>query len=479
MLLQVSCYHRGMHPCSLPGLRAFGAGFLILLGSLWASDDAVAADLERHVILITIDGFPASFFWDSKIPLPHLRELAKAGVAAEGIHVSDPTITWPNHTTLVTGVRPERHSVLFNGILRRKGPGEPVHVDEQTDKSELVAVPNLFDVLHEQGLRTAAIDWPCTRNSPAIDDNFPDAPQNLLHTTARLRQELIAREVLASDNDKAFQALSGPGRDDVWTEAACQVIRERKPHLLALHLLNTDGIQHRYGPGTPASATALRLADAYVGQVLQAVEQAGLGPSTTIFITADHGFAMATNLLQPNVILRRAGLLELGPTNQIAHARAQVVPEGGTAMVYLTDPKTRASDRQQVIDLFRGAEGIDEILTPDVYHGLGLPLPQANPGMADLVLAAKDNYMFSGSAAGEAYVVPASLGGNVGTHGYLASNPHMVGLFVAAGRGIKPQGRVGIVNNLDVAPTIARLLGVNLPSPDGAPLTQILDTLAN
>jgi predicted AlkP superfamily pyrophosphatase or phosphodiesterase len=222
---------------------------VLLCGAVTASD--------RHVVLVTIDGFPASMFWDAKTSIPQIRQLAGDGVAAEAMRVSTPTVTWPNHTTLVTGVRPQRHSVLFNGILRRAGPGLSVNIDPKNDKSELVAGPTIFDLLHEHGFRTAAIDWPCTRNSTALDDDFPDTPDSLLHTTSRLRRELVAQNILADESDAAFHALTGPGRDDVWTKAACYVIRQRKPNLLVLHLLT-----HSLSPPAVASngpARSLRL----------------------------------------------------------------------------------------------------------------------------------------------------------------------------------------------------------------------------
>src|SRR5919106_1092165 len=82
-----------------------------------------AAEIERHVVLITIDGFPAAMFRDPKSSIPRIRELAREGAVAEGMRVSNPSVTWPNHTTLVTGVHPEKHSVLFNGVFTRPGPG--------------------------------------------------------------------------------------------------------------------------------------------------------------------------------------------------------------------------------------------------------------------------------------------------------------------------------------------------------------------
>jgi arylsulfatase A-like enzyme len=445
--------------------------FAMALSRLLVAD---AAEREGYVVLITIDGFPASMFWDAKASLPRIRQLASQGVAAEAMRASNPTVTWPNHTTLVTGVRAEKHSVLFNGILHRAGPGEPVTIDPRQDQTELVAVPTLFDLLHQHGLRTAAIDWPCTRNSDSVDDNFPDTPDALNFTTPRLRQELLAQHILPDESVARFEALSGPGRDEIWTKAACRVIRERQPNLLVLHLLNTDSIHHRYGPYSPASFTALALADTYVGQVLDALYAAGIYGNTTVFVTADHGFANATNILQPNVLLRRAGLLQLGPTNQIAKACAQVIPEGGTGMIYLTNPGTREADRQQVLELFAGKEGIAQVLQPSDYGALGWPTPTENPGMADLVLVAKSGYAIAGAVTGDEFLAQPGPKTNLGYHGYLASYATMEVPFVAAGAGIKHAGKIGRLDNIDVAPTIAHLLGLRLPEAQGKVLTQIL-----
>ncbi|MCI0351491.1 MAG: alkaline phosphatase family protein, partial [Acidobacteriales bacterium] len=117
--------------------------FVSFLGA--AIGNALAAPTNRHVILITIDGFAAYLLTDPQAPIPTLRRMAAEGAVAEGMRVSNPAITWPNHTTLVTGVHPEKHSVLFNGVLVRQGPGLPVRVDGKRDKANLVAVPTVYD----------------------------------------------------------------------------------------------------------------------------------------------------------------------------------------------------------------------------------------------------------------------------------------------------------------------------------------------
>jgi len=455
-------------------MRNLALWFVVLSLSLCGWSGGVAG--ESRVVLVTIDGFPARMFWDAKTPIPVIRQLAAEGAAAEGMRVSNPTVTWPNHTTLVTGVRAARHSVLYNGKLVRGGPGLPVRVEPGRDKSELVSVPTLYDVLHRAGLRTAAIDWPCTRNTDSLDDNFPDVPEGVRYTTALLRQELVSERVLRDEMDASFRKMTGPERDEAWTEAACHVIRARRPHLLLLHLLNTDSVNHRYGPQSPESYAALALADRCVGQLLKALEAADIRESTTVFLVADHGFATATKVLLPNALFRRAGLLEIDDSKRITAARAMVVPEGGTGMIYLTDPKTREADRRRVIELLAGKEGVSEVVGVDRYASLGLPSPEMNSGMADLVMAAGDGYALAGDATADEFVKPVTGGMNRGYHGYLASNPKMNAVFIASGRSIRRGVRLGLVDNIDVAPTMARLLGHELAGAEGKVISGILSS---
>jgi predicted AlkP superfamily pyrophosphatase or phosphodiesterase len=108
----------------------------------------------------------------------------------------------------------------------------------------------------------------------------------------------------------------------------------------------------------------------------------------------------------------------------------------------------------------------------DGAAALGMPAPAENPGMGDLILYAKPGYAFSGAAAGEAVTGPAVNYG--GTHGQRADDPELDGIFLASGAGIKPGVKLARIRNLDVAPTIARLLDVPLPGTEGVVLEQIL-----
>jgi arylsulfatase A-like enzyme len=198
---------------------------------------------ERNVVMILIDGLPAYLLGDPQASLPVIRELAGEGVAAAtGMHVSDPSITWPNQTSLVTGSHADRHGVVFNGGLERRGPGELVKYFASRTQQELVRIPLLFDVLKRAGQNSAAINWPCTRGSTSIDDNFPDVPGALAYTTPRLKDELARKGLLAR-----FEGGNDVVQDEIRTEVACQVIRDRMPRFLALHLNNVDAAHHRQG----------------------------------------------------------------------------------------------------------------------------------------------------------------------------------------------------------------------------------------
>jgi len=438
---------------------------------------AARASTNHHVILITLDGLAAYYLTDAKAPIPTLRKLAAEGAVAEGMRVSNPAITWPNHTTLVTGVQPAKHSVLFNGVLIRPGTGQAVRVEPASVMTALVAVPTLFDELHRAGYRTAGINWPCTRGAVTLDDNFPDVPDQISHTTPRLRQELIEARILESTNDSSFRGQSAPVKDQIWTAAATHALRKRRPHFMAFHLLITDSTQHKYGPNSPAAYTAIALADAHVAEVLRALDATGLREQTTLIVTADHGFETALKIVNPNVAFRKAGLLTAttSAVPGIVAARAQIVSEGGIAMVYFTDPATIESDRSKVIELMRAQEGVAEILSPGQFAALGLPDPAKNRQMSDLILVASEGYAFNNEANGDEVVTEVTLAaGNQGHHGYLSRLPKMNASFIALGRGIKPRAKLGLIENIDVAPTIAALLGQKLSGADGKVLSLML-----
>lgn len=448
----------------------FTRGLWLALVCLTATEPALSAQpaATNHVVLVTIDGLAAYYLADPQSPLPTLRRLAGEGALAETLRVSNPTATWPNHTTLVTGVHPDRHSVIFNGVVVRGQPGEPVRIVPDRTKNEMVAVPTLYDLLHRAGLRTAAVNWPCTSRAETLDDAFPDSPMLLSETTPRLRDELVRERILdPSDSDASLLRRSAAGMDQVWTAAAIHVLKVRRPQLLLLHLVATDSIQHRSGPRSPAAYAALGLADAQLANLVRGIESSEFRDQATLIVTSDHGFSKPTKMINPNAVLRKAGLLRPAPRR-----RAQSLSHGGTAFVYLTNPTTAREDRTNVVALLTGIEGIERILVPAEFAALRLPVPDVSAQAGDLLLIARPGYTFSNESFDDAPLteLPVSLG----SHGYLASEPEMNGILVAWGRGIKAGAKLRRANNVDVAPTIAALFGESMPGVEGRVLRELL-----
>jgi predicted AlkP superfamily pyrophosphatase or phosphodiesterase len=422
-----------------------------------------------HVIIISIDGFPGWALDDPYLPVPTLRRLAAKGALAGGMRPVNPSVTWPNHTSIVTGVVPAKHGVLFNGTLVRD-PGAPPRVEPWRDKKEMVHVPTLYDAVHERGMTTAQVDWVAILNASSIDWEFPERPERPETKPAIVREMVKAGEIAQQDVD-AFAGQNIVWRDEVWTEAAIHILRAHRPNLLLFHLLTLDSIQHRYGPRTPAAMVTMARIDSQIARVLKTLEDTGMTARTTVFVVSDHGFKSVNKQVLPNVALRDAGLLTV-EGGKVTATKAYTVSEGGAAIVYVTAPDDDGLLRR-ARQALSGLEGIDTIVEPAEYARYGLPQPSADPQMGALFLTAKPGYAFAAGATGEKTVAEAMEGG-LGTHGYVSTDPEIQSLFIASGRGIKPGVKLPSVDNVDVAPTAAKLLNVELKNTDGKPLTEIL-----
>ncbi|MDZ4850919.1 MAG: alkaline phosphatase family protein [Pirellulaceae bacterium] len=436
-----------------------------------------AADTERHVVVVSLDGLAAFLVDDPRVPLPTIRELAKKGAIVDGgMTVSNPSVTWPNHTTLVTGVRPDKHGVLANGVLVRGAIGLPTTIDPNRDQSELVRIPTIVDAAHAAGLSTAEINWPCTRGSQSLDDSFSDVPQSVEHMTPRLRKELIELGLLDDETDASFKKISGVGRDHIWTEAACHLIRERKPNLLLVHLLNVDSTHHKNGPQTPEGYTANAYADSCLSRIVRALDDAGIRDKTTLIVVSDHGFATTPKAIRPNVLLRQEGLLKV-ESGKMSTADVHVVAEGGIGLVYCTHPGETSTSAAAFKEMFMGKEGVADVLLPNQFAEIGMQHPREYNQSPDAILVAADGYAISGSVDGDTLVASnTEAKTSIGTHGFLSSLPKMKALCVLSGAGIRLGSHLPTIENIDIAPTIAHLLGIEYANTDGKPLTTVMQT---
>ncbi len=446
---------------------------LVLFALLASLVPAFAAEVpakDRIVVLVTIDGFPAWIWDDPALPMPFLQRLAREGAVAQAMKISNPAVTWPNHTTLVTGVSPARHGVLFNGMMVRQGPTAPLKLEPWKNKAELIRVPTVYDLAFKAGLKTAHVDWVPTTNAGTFHFEFGERPS----AANPIEREMLAAGLINATELKEFNQRNPPWRDVYWTRAGIHIVKQHRPNLLLFHLLNTDAINHRSGPGTWASMSAFAFADTCVRELFEAVQAAGFKDKATFVITTDHGFKSAKRIIRPNVALKQAGLLRLqGPAITSCDAVANTL--GGSAMIYVPDKAKLASLTPKLKELIGQLEGVERIFEPHEYAALGLPTPEQNDQMADLFVVAKDGYAFTHYPTGNDVVTDVTPEVYPGHHGYLASDPKLDGTFIAWGHGVKRGAQLGEIRNVDVAPTVATLLGLKMENVDGRVLAEALE----
>ena len=439
---------------------------LTLLAFLFAFS-AAAQNRNRHVIVISLDGFPAARLHDPAVPLPVLRKLTKDGAVADAMISVNPTVTWPNHTSIVTGVAPDRHGLLYNGMPVRQGEGKPLRIEPWVDKKELVQAPTVYDAARAAGLTTGEVDWVAIYPASSVNFAFPEVPK----PDGAIEREMVAAGVMTADELSNWSKHPITLKDDIWTRAAVHIIEKHKPNLLLYHLLTTDSAQHSYGTNTLAGNTALILADRQVQRVLDALDRAGIRNSSTVIVVSDHGFRSYNKLIHPNALLRTQGLLR--DKDGAIDCDAWAIPEGGTANVYITRESARAEAIKKMEAAFRTVKGISKVILPAEFPQYGYPNPSKQSRMADMVLAAEPGYAFDAVATGET-VTDIPAGALRGAHGYLNSDPDLEAILVAWGAGIKPGTRLGRVPNVNVAATIAQLLGLSLPNIEGVPIREML-----
>jgi predicted AlkP superfamily pyrophosphatase or phosphodiesterase len=419
---------------------------------------------DRHVILISLDGFPAAALDNPRTPVPTLHRLAREGARAAAVIPVNPVVTWPNHTTYVTGVLPAKHQVMFNGLLTRDAAGLP-KIEPWRRKREMVRAPTVYDAAHAAGLTTAQVDWVAIHEPETITWAFAERPD----PAGVIEGEMIAAGLVTADDIATFnKGTAAAWRDQAWTDAAIHILERHRPNLLLYHLLALDSTHHTYGVGGLASTTGMAFVDSQVARLLAALDRSGLREKTTVVVLADHGFRNARRSINPNVALRQAGLITGEGEARIAEA--WTMPWGGTAGIYLRNRAQRDALVPKIEAAVASLEGVAGVFTGPELTALGLPDPAATEQAPDVVLASKDGYEF-GRADNGAAVTGIDLHGH---HGVLNTDPSMRALLVAWGRDVKPGARLGDVRAIDVAPTIAEWLGVALPTADGVSLAGAL-----
>lgn len=421
---------------------------------------ATNAQTGHHVILISIDGLRPDFYRDARWPAPALRRLVKQGTSAEGVRTIFPSLTYPSHTSIITGANPSRHGIFYNQ------PFEPQGVTGKWYwESSYIKVPTLFEAVQKKGLTSAAFYWPVSVGAP-IDYNVPviwpvgpGSDKALIqrqYTKPSGLWEELEREATGTLNRRMLNSDFASG-DENGSRIIAHIIRTYKPAFVAFHILAVDHAQHDHGRNHEKVEQAVAIADHAVNNVLEAIEQAGIKQHTTVIITGDHGFVDTHSSLSPNIWLHELGFFPKDSTSD--NWKAQFHPGGGSAFLFLKD-----RDDMQTFQSVRAK--LRQL--PDVYRKLFRVVERAEldsigaDPTAALALAPIEGVTFARHHTGE--VLRRNPGG---AHGYYPDIPNIRTGFIAVGPGIRKNAVIPKISITDIAPLIAQLLGLSFTAPDG------------
>jgi predicted AlkP superfamily pyrophosphatase or phosphodiesterase len=428
-----------------------------------AGRSAVAAS----VLMISVDGLKPEYVLEADahgLKIPFLRGMLREGAYARGVTGVWPTVTYPSHTTLLTGLSPAEHGIYNNLEFDPKS----TFANAWYWYAQQIRVPTLWDAAHEAGLSTASIGWPVSVGAAAVDFLIPEYwrvarltdvdPSDALLIAAISRPQGLLRDMQKRLGPYMRGNDPSPPGDDIKTRYALDILRTQKPKFMTIHLSSLDEQQHRHGPFSSEADQDLEVIDGQLSQLFAASR--ANDPKAVALVVSDHGFVRIThkvNLMQPFL---HAGLMQSDGS-----WKAQPWPAGGMAAVMLHDPADSQTE-VQVRELLKALEadpsnGIAEVLERDALKQHG-----AFPEASFLIVMKLGYYALADATSPLVSEIP----GTPGSHGFSPEYPEMRASLFIAGNGIAHHRDLGIIDMRQIAPTVARLLNVRLPSAPLAPL---------
>lgn len=396
----------------------------MLLRLLFLLAIAFYAPAQTHrLLVVSVDGLDQRYLADCDrlgLKIPHLRRLMKEGQWSQGVVGVVPTITWPSHTTILSGVDPRVHGILGNRRPRTEG-------GDYYWSASLLKAGTLLDAMKAAGRTTAAVTWPVTVDAP-LTYNLPEYFQRRRGGDMDTRS--IESKSVPADLVTRIAAIY-PAFPQEWMEdrtrtlAVLFLLKTAQPDLILVHLVDLDSEAHDNGPFTREANAALEHTDDLLGQML-----AALPPNYVVVVTSDHGFELVTEEVNLAVIAKERGVDGL---------RSQ----GGTA---IAETPAAAAFLNQLRD--QGNYGIGRQIPPSELARFA-----PNLSSAAAVFESAPGYMFGFSASGPRR----SKLREAGNHGHWPTRYRSV--FLASGPGI-PAQRIPEMSLKDIAPGLAAILGV-------------------
>jgi predicted AlkP superfamily pyrophosphatase or phosphodiesterase len=439
----------------------------LLVGSVFFLTALPTGALAEPLLLISIDGLqPGDVIEAEKrgIDIPYLKRFVTEGTYASGVRGVLPTITYPSHATLLTGVSPAMHGIIGNNSF------DPMQINQggwYWYASDF-KVPTLWDAAAKAGKTTANVHWPVSVGASAIRWNIPQ-----IWRTGHTDDAKLVKAVATPGLIESLEADLGPyaagidesieGDENRGRFAAALIARE-KPEFVTVYLTALDHEQHEKGPDTPQAYAVLKRIDAIVGRLIAA--QTKVHADTVTAVVSDHGFSKVDTEINLYRAFIDAGLITLDDTGKIKSWDASPWNSGGSSAIMLARPDDAAL-RDRVAALLQilktdSKNRIAEIAEPASIKAMG-----GNPQASFYVSFAPGAYVGGFKGKNTPLVGPS---GSRGTHGYFPTNALMRSSFMMMGKGVAKARNLGEIDMRAIAPTLAGIMDIKLPDAELPPV---------
>lgn len=378
---------------------------------------------------------------DRLLGLPALLALKERGVFCDRVQTAYPTITYPIHTSIITGCWPDAHGIGHNQPLQ---PDTPPEMRRWYWEEGDIQRKTLHQAAREKGLDVASILWPVTGKSKAIRRNFPEvlplpgesAVIKMLQYASPLW--LLGMELLYGKQRKSIEQ---PDLDD-YAALLCEklYLSRRPPDVLTVHLVDCDAMRHHYGADSREAYAAMERLDRRVGRIVEAVKKAGLYEETLFCVVSDHGQKNAEETVDLDALLKAA-----------CGARAQSLGMGA----YIFGEDLAAARRCLLENREKWRVGY-------IYEKEELRALHA-PKNVELAVDAAPGARFGESGKG-----------HLGDHGFSAGEPQAKTLLWLAGPGVRKGAVISQAQIIDIAPTLAYAMKLRLPEAQGRVLEEAM-----
>lgn len=420
---------------------------------------------SNYCIVISYDAFSKDN-WENARQKPNLAKLIANGASTDKVKSVYPTLTYVIHSSYVTGAYPNKHGVYHNNPFQ---PFIPESDQNWHWFRNDIKLPTVYEAARKKGLKTAGLLWPVSGKAN-IDFNIPEirAVKNENQALKILKNgSKLFTLSMEIKHGKVRNGIEQPELDDFTTLCAIDTIKKKKPNLLLMHLIDLDDTKHMFGTKGPHIEEVLNRMDKRLGDILQAVQDAGIYDDTTFIVVGDHGQLDVQYKVYLNRLFFDNGLIY--EVNGEMKWRAYVQGAGGAAYLYVQPHDEEAL--KLALQLLEGAAqneayGIEAIYDRQILDSMHID------EKFSYMLEAKEGYCFEDAYNKEVIVDLHAAGKVYATHGYSPDIPDYTSNLVISGASVKTGYDIGNVGVIDIGPTIAHILGLDFEAIDGRALVE-------